>query len=146
MATSRPAASRTSDDGNRPATGKQRAQESGWRALGHGTAQRPSDRRCQTRCWGPWRACCPSSQEAICLKCASLAHLEYLPAGDAAVTRRATKYSSLRVVVMKKSAARKCSERQGIPTEPEANRRLGELGLPGTAVHPAILSPCCGGV
>jgi hypothetical protein len=66
---------------------------------------------------------CLTGGEAICLKCAGLAHLEYLPAGDTAVTRRATKYSNLHVVVMKKSPARKRSERQGILAEPEAIRR-----------------------
>jgi len=66
---------------------------------------------------------CLTGGEAICLKCAGLAHLEYLPAGDTAVTRRATKYSSLHVVVMKKSPARKRSERQGILVEAEAIRR-----------------------
>ncbi len=66
---------------------------------------------------------CLTGGEAICLKCAGLAHLEYLPAGDTAVTRRATKHSSLHVVVMKKSPARKRSERQGILVEAEAIRR-----------------------
>ncbi len=66
---------------------------------------------------------CLTGGEALCLECAGLAHLEYLPAGDTAVTRRATKHSALHVVVMKKSAARKRSERQGILAEPEAIRR-----------------------
>jgi hypothetical protein len=66
---------------------------------------------------------CLAGGEAMCLKCAGLEHLEYLPSGDTAVTRRATKYSSLHVVVMKKSAARKRSERQGILVEAEAIRR-----------------------
>jgi hypothetical protein len=60
------------------------------------------------------------------LGCAGLAHLEFLPSGDAAITQRATKYSSQHVVVMKKSAARKRSERQGILAEPEAIRRAEE--------------------
>ena len=77
--------------------------------------------RCQCElCRGDF--ICLTGGEAICLKCAGLAHLEYLPAGDTAVTRRATKYSSLYVVVMKKSAVRKRSERQGILVEAEANR------------------------
>ena len=66
---------------------------------------------------------CLTGGEAICLKCAGLEHLEYLPAGDTAVTRRATRYSTLHVVVMKKSPARKRSERQGILVEAEAIRR-----------------------
>jgi len=66
---------------------------------------------------------CLTGGEALCLACAGLVHLEYLPAGNTAVTRRATRYSDLSVVVMKKSAARKRSERQGILAEPEAIRR-----------------------
>ena len=66
---------------------------------------------------------CLTGGEAMCLECAGLAHLEYLPSGDTAVTRRATKYSALHVVVMKKSAARKRSERQGTLVEVEAVRR-----------------------
>jgi hypothetical protein len=78
--------------------------------------------RCQCElCSGDFL--CLSGGEAICLKCAGLAHLEYLPSGDTAITRQATKYSSLHVVVMKKSAARKRSERQGILVEAEAVRR-----------------------
>ena len=69
---------------------------------------------------------CLSGNEALCRDCAGLAHLEFLPSGDAAMTRRATKYSSQHVVVMKKSAARKRSERQGILAEPEAIRRAEE--------------------
>ena len=41
----------------------------------------------------------------MCLKCAGLEHLEYLASGDPAVTRRATRYSTVHVVVMKKSPA-----------------------------------------
>ncbi len=73
---------------------------------------------------------CLAGGEAMCLKCADLAHLEYLPAGDTAVTQRATKYSNLHVVVMKKSAARKRSERQGILVDAEAIRRAeAESGI-----------------
>ncbi len=66
---------------------------------------------------------CLADGEARSLKCGGLAHLEYPPAGDTAVTRRATKYSNLHVVVKKKSAARKRSERQGVLVEAEAIRR-----------------------
>ena len=75
---------------------------------------------------GKGRFVCLTGGEALCLKCEGLAHLEFLPSGDAAVTRRATRYSSQHVVVMKKSAARKRSERQGILAEPEAIRRAEE--------------------
>jgi hypothetical protein len=78
--------------------------------------------RCQRELWQK-EFICLTGGEALCLDCAGLAHLEYLPAGDTALTRRAAKYSGLHVVVMKKSAARKRSERQGILAEPEAIRR-----------------------
>lgn len=78
--------------------------------------------RCEREMW-KGEFICLTGKEAVCLECAGLEHLEYLPAGDTAVTRRATKYSSLHVVVMKKSRARKRSERQGILVEAEAIRR-----------------------
>ncbi len=55
-----------------------------------------------------------------CMGCAELGHLEYLPAGDAALTRRATKLSQVSVVVVRWSPARKRYERQGILAEPQA--------------------------
>lgn len=65
----------------------------------------------------------------LCLGCADLAHLEYLPRGDTAVTRRATKYSTLRAVVVRWSNTRKRYERQGILAQPEAIRRAEEESL-----------------
>ena len=58
--------------------------------------------------------------EAFCLDCADLGHLEYLPRGDAALTRRARKHSGLSAVVLEFSRSRKRYERQGILAEPEA--------------------------
>lgn len=55
-----------------------------------------------------------------CLDCAELAHLEYLPAGDAGLTRRAKRASGLSAVVVRWSRARKHYERQGILVEPAA--------------------------
>lgn len=43
---------------------------------------------------------------ALCLSCADLDHLEFLASGDAAVTRRATKHSKLRAVVLQWSRSR----------------------------------------
>ena len=60
---------------------------------------------------------------AICLSCADLDHLEFLPSGDAALTRRSKKYSTLWAVVLKWSRARKRYERQGLLVEPEAVER-----------------------
>jgi hypothetical protein len=38
--------------------------------------------------------------KAFCMSCSDLAHLEFLGSGDAALTRRAKKYSSLWAVVL----------------------------------------------
>ncbi len=57
---------------------------------------------------------------ALCLACADLDHLAFLPSGDAALTRRAKKHSRLHAVVLKWSGARKRYERQGLLVEEEA--------------------------
>lgn len=57
---------------------------------------------------------------ALCLVCADLEHLVFLPSGDAALTRRARKHSKLSAVVLKWSSARKRYERQGLLVEPAA--------------------------
>lgn len=54
----------------------------------------------------------------LCLSCADLDHLVYLPAGDAALTRRAKKASGLSAVVVR--FARRRYERQGILVEEDA--------------------------
>src|SRR5215467_10012087 len=51
----------------------------------------------------------------LCLTCADLNHLLFLPAGDTALTRRATKASSLSAVVVRWSRSRKRYERYGVP-------------------------------
>jgi hypothetical protein len=56
----------------------------------------------------------------LCLPCADLNHLVFLPVGDAALTRRATEASSLSAVVVRWSRARKRYERQGILVEDPA--------------------------
>jgi hypothetical protein len=56
----------------------------------------------------------------LCLTCADLDHLAYLPRGDTALTRRARKYSSLSGVVVRFSRARKRYERQGVLVEEAA--------------------------
>src|SRR6516162_9827439 len=65
-------------------------------------------------------------EKALCMECADLDHLEFLPSGDAAVTRRASKYSKLSAVVLQWSRTRKLYERQGILAEPQAIRRAEE--------------------
>ena len=57
---------------------------------------------------------------AVCLSCADLDHLVYLPAGDTALTRRARKNSRLSAAVLKWSRARKRYERQGLLVEERA--------------------------
>jgi hypothetical protein len=56
----------------------------------------------------------------LCLDCADLGHLAFLPSGDAALTRRAKRASSLSTVVVRFSRSRKRYERQGILAEPDA--------------------------
>lgn len=59
----------------------------------------------------------------LCLDCADLGHLVFLPSGDAALTRRARKASGLSTVVVRFSRARRRYERQGILVEEEALER-----------------------
>jgi hypothetical protein len=56
----------------------------------------------------------------LCLACAHLDHLVFLPAGDAALTRRAKKASGLSAVVVRWSRARMRYERQGVLVEESA--------------------------
>jgi len=59
-------------------------------------------------------------ERPLCLKCADLDHLVYLPRGDTALTRRARKHSALSAVVVRLSRARKRYERQGMLVEESA--------------------------
>lgn len=56
----------------------------------------------------------------LCLDCADLGHLDFLPSGNTALTRRAKKNSRLTAVVVQWSRTRKRYERQGILAEPDA--------------------------
>ncbi|MGZ9167039.1 MAG: DUF2293 domain-containing protein, partial [Anaerolineales bacterium] len=60
---------------------------------------------------------------ALCLSCADIDHLIFLPSGEAALTRRASKYSTLSAVILKWSHARKRYERQGLLVEEAALQR-----------------------
>ena len=62
----------------------------------------------------------------VCLECADLDHLMFLPSGDAALTRRSRKHSTLSAVVVRFSRARKRYERQGLLVE-EAALEQAEL-------------------
>jgi hypothetical protein len=59
----------------------------------------------------------------LCVECADLGHLVFLPSGDAALTRRAKRISGLSAVVVRWSRSRKRYERQGILAEAEAIER-----------------------
>jgi hypothetical protein len=62
----------------------------------------------------------------LCLECADLDHLVFIPRGDAALTRRSRKYSTLSAVVVRFSRSRKRYERQGLLVEPGALERAQE--------------------
>jgi hypothetical protein len=59
----------------------------------------------------------------VCLTCAEMDHLVLLPAGDAALSRRAKRASRLSAVVVRFSRTRKRYERQGILVEEAALER-----------------------
>ena len=59
----------------------------------------------------------------VCMGCADMAHLVFLPSGDAALTRRAKAGSRLSAVVVRFSRARRRYERQGILVEEHALER-----------------------
>lgn len=67
-----------------------------------------------------------SNKKALCLSCADLDHLVFLPSGDAALTRRAGKYSILSAVVVRWSKSRKRYERQGLLVEEQALEKAEE--------------------
>ena len=58
--------------------------------------------------------------EPVCLECADLDHLVFLPRGDTALTRRSRKHSILSAVVVRFSRSRKRYERQGLLVERRA--------------------------
>ncbi len=52
--------------------------------------------------------------DSLCLQCADLDHLEFLPSGDAALSRRTRKHSALAAVVLQFNRRAKRYERRGI--------------------------------
>jgi hypothetical protein len=62
----------------------------------------------------------------LCLGCADLDHLVFLARGEPALTRRASRYSKLRVIVVRFSRSRNRYERQGVLVEPAALARAEE--------------------
>jgi hypothetical protein len=65
----------------------------------------------------------------LCMDCADLGHLVFLPSGDTALTRRAKANSGLSAVVVRWSRTRKRYERQGILAEADAIDRAEEQCL-----------------
>ena len=59
----------------------------------------------------------------LCLRCADLDHLVFLPRGHTALTRRASTHSTLRAVVVRFSPTRKRYERQGVLVDETALAR-----------------------
>jgi hypothetical protein len=74
-------------------------------------------------------------QGALCLACADLDHLSFLPSGNVALTRRARKHSTLAAVVLKWSRARKRYERQGLLLEERALEKAEQECLADTEVR-----------
>jgi hypothetical protein len=75
--------------------------------------------------------------QPLCLACADLDQLEFLPRGDAALSRRARKHSSLAAVVVRFSRARNRYERQGLLVTPDALARA-EQECTGDAAQRAL--------
>lgn len=71
----------------------------------------------------------------VCLRCANMDHLVFLPAGDAGLTRRAKRGSELSAVVVRFSRSRKRYERQGLLVEADAlaQAQQGTAGSPTAA-------------
>lgn len=61
-----------------------------------------------------------AQRKALCLSCADMDYLVFLPSGDAALTRRSRKHSKMFAVVLRWSSARKRYERQGLLVEADA--------------------------
>jgi len=66
------------------------------------------------------------ANQPLCLACAGMGDLEFLPRGDTALTRRATKYSPSHAVVVEFSGTRGRYERQGILVTEPALRQAEE--------------------
>jgi len=74
------------------------------------------------RCGGTGNLLIMEGPGPACLRCAGLSDLEFLPAGDALLTRRVKAKSSRYAVVVRFSRRRRRYERQGLLVEPQALR------------------------
>jgi hypothetical protein len=84
--------------------------------------------RCAT-CGGSGSFLVMDEPGALCLSCADLDHLVFLPAGNAALSRRARAHSTLAAVVVRFSRSRRRYERQGILVQEAALQRAEEQCL-----------------
>lgn len=75
--------------------------------------------------------------QPLCMDCADLADLAFLPSGDPAVTRRAGKHSARKAIVVRWSRAGKRYERQGTLVEQAAIDRAREECAADAAVREA---------
>lgn len=74
------------------------------------------------RCGGTGDLLIMENPGPACLRCLGLGDLDFLPSGDALLTRRVKAKSGQHVVVVKFSRTRKRYERQGLLVEPQALR------------------------
>lgn len=72
------------------------------------------------RCGGSGGLLVMENPGPACLRCVGLEDLEFLPAGDALLTRRAKAKSARSAVVVRFSRSRRRYERQGLLVEPQA--------------------------
>lgn len=77
------------------------------------------DRTCG-ECHGTGDLLIMDDNRPLCMTCADMDHLVFLPSGDTALTRRAKKHSKLSAVVVRWSRNRKRYERQGLLVEEPA--------------------------
>jgi hypothetical protein len=89
------------------------------------------------RCGGTGNLLLKGKAGGVCLDCADLGHLEFLPSYDAGLTRRARKASRLSAVVVCWSTRRHHYgyERQGILAEPAAIEQAARECLADADVH-----------
>ena len=73
-----------------------------------------------TECSGSGELLLMEDPGPLCMECADLDHLVFLPSGNAALTRRAKKASRLSAVVVRFSRGRRRYERQGLLVDEDA--------------------------
>ena len=66
------------------------------------------------------------NNQPLCVECADLGDLVFLPSGDTALTRRSRKHSKLSAIVVRFSRARKRYERLGVLVEADALEKAEE--------------------